>query len=370
MNSICKSLFECLRTVALGALASLSMLKAQDTPPFLSLQNTLGGAMGAPAYSPTGTPFRGRTVNHVVNNVPAMMPGAFYFGATRADIHRFGGILVPSPDTMLLVTTDANGGVRVPMQWPSSVADADYYGQFLFFDASAPQGVSFSNAARIHTFSGQAEVDYWSSMSRNVAASYGGLAEERALTATEAAKLTLDPRVSRLMRAVNRRHVATADPAHAIMATYRRGNGQVKMVVVPIQRSGVVRGAAFLYDLDNPVGLGTALMAGDGSVLNSAWFYGTNGDEVTMNFRSDHKFLGATETFVSPVAADVTWEDFKRWLSSESGAEDLPWWLDLLCGIACGDALVGTHNPLSISACLHCVGAYIAACVPASVITG
>lgn len=90
-------------------------------------------------------------------------------------------------------------------------------------------------------------------------------------------------------------------------------------------------------------------------------FYGGDGGTVTHYFNATRKSVRVAVTDGS--GCGPTWEKFKKWLSSTSPAGDLPWWLDLLCGIVCGDALLGTHNPWSISACLHCVAAYIAACV-------
>lgn len=352
--------------VALATLitaGAASHLTAQDTPPFLNLAGELAGASGAPEYRPKGIPYQGHVVNHTVTNLPPFVSGAFYLGASRADIHRFGGILVPSPDTIVLATSNAAGKAQVALAWPALLPDTECYAQFLFFDGTAPQGASFSNAARIHTFADQAEVDYWQTMTRTVAAEYGGLANTRPLAAQELALVMADPRVGKLQRAASRTGGVRADSPRASVCTYRNAHRTQELVVIPlVKANGQQAGAAFLYDLTNPLGLATAVVPGN-STGTSMFFYGTNGDEVRLDFRGDHKFLGATETFHGTTHESDAWEDFKRWLSSESGAEDLPWWLDLLCGIACGDALVGTHNPWSISGCLHCVGAYIAACI-------
>lgn len=106
-----------------------------------------------------------------------------------------------------------------------------------------------------------------------------------------------------------------------------------------------------LTDIGNRNALGMAVVGG----LN---------DVVFMQFDSEVGFQGASLT--KEIAGDPDWwELFKKWLSSDSGVDDLPWWRQLACGAVCVDAIFGTHNPWSTSTCIHCLGADLLACVPA-----
>lgn len=155
----------------------------------------------------------------------------------------------------------------------------------------------------------------------------------------------------------------TANTSGAVYITFDRPGAD--MVGVPLLNRSTgkeVWGSIYLIHPFTPQEEGMSYVAYPSPTAPRLAFYGGDGSDVTHHFNTSRKSVRVSGTEGSGCGS--TWEAFKRWLSSESGAEDLPWWLDLLCGLVCGDALLGTHNPWSISACLHCVAAYIAACVP------
>jgi hypothetical protein len=91
-------------------------------------------------------------------------------------------------------------------------------------------------------------------------------------------------------------------------------------------------------------------------------FYGGSGSEILNTYDGDG-WLQSSEEVSTSSACGKTWKEFKEWLDSPDDPADLPWWLDILCGGVCFDAIFGTHNPWSISGCIHCLGAYIAGCI-------
>ena len=60
-----------------------------------------------------------------------------------------GGTLVPAPDVLLPLATDAAGALGLPFTWPQGVpAGIELYVQFWVQDASASHGLAASNALR------------------------------------------------------------------------------------------------------------------------------------------------------------------------------------------------------------------------------
>jgi hypothetical protein len=172
-----------------------------------------------------------------------------------------------------------------------------------------------------------------------------------------------------LLGKVGTNHSLYAPVAQGYVQTVARGNKTLSLVVVPLINyydASQTAGGIFLHQPGDATKLSMAVVGGTNAQDPSFLIYGPNGDVLKMLFSQSRRYLG-WQLVTAAGAGGVltqTWESFKQWLASDAGAQDLPWWLDLLCGIACGDALLGTHSPWSVSGCLHCVGLYISACVP------
>lgn len=103
----------------------------------------------APALALEG-PFSANSVNEFkLTGASPNMPASLIVGFSAVWLEAYGGTLVPAPDIVLNMTTDANGeaSYTVPLgnQW---VLDTDVYLQFVINDPAGPFGFSASNAIR------------------------------------------------------------------------------------------------------------------------------------------------------------------------------------------------------------------------------
>ncbi len=350
---------------AVVAFALAQLGYSQEVAPFTNLDGGLAGAEGVPNFSPKGVPFPGYSVDHQISGAAASQPGALVLGLSRADLPLFGGTLIPAPDWSVTLVADSNGGASPSTPWDAIPPGTELYAQSLFIDNQAPGGFSFSNGVLMRTFADASQANAWQAMVDSVDAEYGVLLNTRDLSDAEADMLKHDPRVTMMEAVVRKKYPLFADITTAQVSTYQNAVKTDDLVVVPLlTNTGSIAGGIYLYDLGNPNAIYTAAIGGLPGQYSFS-FMGPNGDEIVMKFTEQHKFLGASILTDSDRTDPDWWELFKKWLSSDSGAEGLPWWLDILCGIVCGDALLGTHNPWSWSLCIHCAGAYILACVPA-----
>ena len=78
-----------------------------------------------------------------------MSVGILVFGASTINFPIFGGVVVPTPD-VLLVLTGAPGSVQFgPFTMPAGATGAAFHTQFLAFDPGVPTGeFVVSNAQR------------------------------------------------------------------------------------------------------------------------------------------------------------------------------------------------------------------------------
>lgn len=70
-------------------------------------------------------------------------------GATRIDLPSFGGVLVPSPDVLIPLMTDAAGALDLNVQWPPVPAGAPIFVQVWVQDPGASFGFGASNALKL-----------------------------------------------------------------------------------------------------------------------------------------------------------------------------------------------------------------------------
>jgi hypothetical protein len=334
---------------------------AQNVPASTNLNGGLPGVAGLPAYSPTGTPYSGYTVHHKITGAPNSTLGILTLGLSRADMPLFGGTLIPSPDFTATLVTDANGATSYPMNFTGVPAGLPIYGQGLFIDGQAPGGFSFSNGAKINTFTNASDAALWSSMETLVPATFGKLLSTRDALPSEIDAIARDIRTVSLTDLVAAAFPLTTDLTGTEVSTYQVPAGIHSLYVVPLMTaSGASAGAIMLHNLGDRDAIGLAVIGGQTG--NNFIILGPDGDQVSMNFTEDLKFLGPTDLVT--VAGDPDWwKLFKQWLTNDGGAAGMPWWYHFVCGIVCGGALLAP-TPLTISACIHCIGGYLLACVP------
>jgi hypothetical protein len=112
-----------------------------------NLGQSLAGAAGAPELYGAGVLQAGSMLQLDVAHAPANALGAYVVGASAWLLPLFGGVLVPSPDVVLPLATDAYGRATLDAAIASAVPPgAGLWFHAWFFDASAPLAFSASNA--------------------------------------------------------------------------------------------------------------------------------------------------------------------------------------------------------------------------------
>lgn len=155
----------------------------------------------------------------------------------------------------------------------------------------------------------------------------------------------------------------------AVLLIYDTAPRMVSIPVYDAQSGEQSWGAVFVVNPFKAAAEGMAYRVFPSTVSPMIRWYNGSGDSFTDHFDGNGDWVGTTFPKMKiTIAGDDgdTWERIKEWFASDSPAEDLPWWYDFLCGLSCGAALSG--NPLAISGCVHCIGGYIAACVPVSAV--
>lgn len=106
------------------------------------------GANGVPVHFTTGTWAAGTPVTLQVENIdPALNIGVLVFGALPINLPLFGGVLVPSPDTVMVVVGSAGAAAVGPFTVPSGLTGQTFFTQWASFDLGVPAGeFAFSNA--------------------------------------------------------------------------------------------------------------------------------------------------------------------------------------------------------------------------------
>lgn len=117
------------------------------------LGSGLAGTNGVPTAEAHGTLLLGAPLEIVVTNAAPNASGTLVFGGSTSYLPIFGGILVPTPEGDIPVTTDANGNAEVVVTtWDPEFASPIYF-QFVVVDSGAPSGFAFSNALSITALS-------------------------------------------------------------------------------------------------------------------------------------------------------------------------------------------------------------------------
>ena len=119
------------------------------------LGNGLAGTNGVPIISGfSDTYIQGDSVDVTLSNALANTSGALVIGATASYSPLLGGVLVPSPNVVIPITTDSFGGFFTQVDLPT-VSTA--YLQLSIVDSGATQGLALSTAMAV-SVSGQYRV--------------------------------------------------------------------------------------------------------------------------------------------------------------------------------------------------------------------
>lgn len=119
--------------------------------PWQNLGFAKPGSSGTPALFGVGAPAPGSSVTLAVANAAAAAPLWLVVGGARLDLPFLGGVLVPSPQVVLPLATDAGGGLALPVAWPAGVpAGTAIYLQAWIADGGAAQGTSATNGLSVH----------------------------------------------------------------------------------------------------------------------------------------------------------------------------------------------------------------------------
>lgn len=125
----------------------LYILQAQSPPVWLDKGSGLGGPQGVPVLECKGSLEPLLPVHLGLSQAAPSAAAVLVVGTTMLGAPFKGGTLVPQPESLVWVGTDAAGGISASMIWPAGVPPAtSFLVQAWIADTGGPQGYSASNA--------------------------------------------------------------------------------------------------------------------------------------------------------------------------------------------------------------------------------
>jgi len=123
-------------------------LRIQSGPvEWADLGQGLSGSVGVPALSATGSLAAGTPFAMNLSNAKADAPAYLVLSATQANIAFMGGVLVPNPDIVLPITTNALGQFSIAGTTPGGLpSGVSIFVQTWVVDAAGSAGFAASNA--------------------------------------------------------------------------------------------------------------------------------------------------------------------------------------------------------------------------------
>jgi hypothetical protein len=113
------------------------------------LGHALAGSAGAPALNGTGSLVPGTPVTLSLTHAPSFAPASLVVGLSELGAPFKGGVMVPHPDVILALATDAGGGVFLAAPWPAGLPSGiGLLVQYWVVDLAGPAGFAASNALR------------------------------------------------------------------------------------------------------------------------------------------------------------------------------------------------------------------------------
>lgn len=119
-----------------------------DSTTTVNLGHALAGALGAPSLNITGEICAGNIYNITLSNAAPSTTCALIVGFTQIDSKFNGGTLVPFPNVVVVLSTNAAGGINIPAPWPVGLDAAPLIFQWWIADPTGPFGLTSSNGVR------------------------------------------------------------------------------------------------------------------------------------------------------------------------------------------------------------------------------
>lgn len=132
---------------ATGYIGAAYVIQLIEPITFLDLGWPLMGVNGLPQLVATGTPLPGKLLQLALSHGKPGATGALILGATQMQMPFKGGMLVPYPDALLPVSTDALGSATLSGAWPAGVPSGAIIAmQWWTADGAGVKGFAASNA--------------------------------------------------------------------------------------------------------------------------------------------------------------------------------------------------------------------------------
>ena len=109
----------------------------------------LPGALGAPVLTLSGQMCAGHNYNIALTNAAPSSISAMIVGFAAINSKFNGGTLVPNPNVVVILPTNAGGGLAFSPPWPVGLDSLPLYFQWWIADPTGPFGMTASNA--VHT---------------------------------------------------------------------------------------------------------------------------------------------------------------------------------------------------------------------------
>ncbi len=134
-------------TDAAGNTSEISPPLPAGSSPWTDAGYGLAGAAGIPALAGGGPLTPGSATSLLLSGAHPSSPGAFVVGTPAVYLPLLGGTLVPKPQMIQPLFTDAAGAASLSgVPWPSGASGVQIFAQAWVLDPGAPAGVAASNA--------------------------------------------------------------------------------------------------------------------------------------------------------------------------------------------------------------------------------
>ncbi len=132
--------------LAAGGVPSRCFAEWRTQPDWRNRLHGLPGAAGQPQLLGRGSAQPGALVNWTIEG-PASALVVLGAGRQRIDLPIFGGVVVPLPEAMVLLATDAQGLATLPLVLATSFPPGtDIFSQAWLIDPTGPEGLTATNA--------------------------------------------------------------------------------------------------------------------------------------------------------------------------------------------------------------------------------
>ena len=129
-----------------GGVPARNLAEWRTQPAWRNRLHGLGGAGGVPLLLGRGALQAATPISWTIE-APANLPLVLALGASRVDLPLLGGTLVPAPDAVLGLATDAQGVAAFATQLPAGLAaGTSLFAQAWILDATGPKGLTATNA--------------------------------------------------------------------------------------------------------------------------------------------------------------------------------------------------------------------------------